>query len=41
MPKNSALVSNSIFTIFPEIDGQIMMSTERGHQFSYEGKNIP
>ncbi len=28
--KNSALVSNSIFTILPEVDGRIMMSTENG-----------
>ena len=27
---NSALVSNRIFTILPEVDGRIMMSTENG-----------
>lgn len=27
---NSALVSNQIFTILPEVDGRIMMSTENG-----------
>lgn len=27
---NSALISNKIFTILPEVDGQIMMSTENG-----------
>lgn len=28
--ENSALVSNRIFTILPEVDGRIMMSTENG-----------
>lgn len=38
---NSALVSNSIYTILPEMDGQIMMSTESGITcFSKEKKSF-
>lgn len=35
---NSALVSNRIFTILPEVDGRIMMSTENGiYSWKLEG----
>ena len=38
---NSALVSNSIYTILPEMNGQIMMSTENGiTSFSIEKRII-
>ena len=39
--ENSALVSNSIYTILPEMDGQIMMSTENGiTSFSVEKRSF-
>ena len=38
---NSALVSNSIYTILPEMNGQIMMSTENGiTSFSIEKRSF-
>lgn len=38
---NSALVSNNIYTILPEMDGQIMMSTESGiTSFSTEKRSF-
>lgn len=37
---NSALVSNRIFTILPEVNGQIMMSTENGVTCFYTNDKI-
>lgn len=37
---NSALVSNRIFTILPEVDGRIMMSTENGVTCFYTKEKV-
>ncbi|WP_294476261.1 ATP-binding protein [uncultured Bacteroides sp.] len=37
---NSALVSNRIFTILPEVDGRIMMSTENGITCFYTNEKV-